>query len=668
MNKGFYTKLAVTNIKKNSKTYIPYIITCTITIMMFYIMKSLSKNPGIEQIIGDQTLYTVLTMGSILVGAFSLIFLFYTNSFLMKGRKKELGLFNILGMEKRHLAKVILLENIIVMTISLTTGIVFGIALDKAMFLLIAKMVGVKTPLGFFISYKVIRSTILFFVFVFLLILIKSIYTLHSSNPAELLKGGNVGEKEPKTRWFMTLLGTLGMATGYYLAITTKNPISSLYLFFIAVLLVIVSTYLLFTAGSIALLKLLRKKKSYYYQTRHFISISGMIYRMKQNAVGLANICILSTMVLVMVSSTVSMMAGFEDILTTRYPNDFGIYSGEKNEKHNEQITTVIGQVAKETNLTMKNEISYSYLNISAIRHGNTFITDPNQIDYMNEMTNINVLVISTLEDYNRIMGEQQTLNKGEILIFSNRDNYSENELHIFDRKYTVSKVLDDFYENGEAVSNIASTHYVVVSDRQELAEINAQVLSQKENLGLGDKALQFYYGFDTIADKNTQLSFNKQMKEKLSELGFSTYSESRMENKAGMLGIYGGLFFLGIFMGTLFIMATVLIIYYKQISEGYEDRERFAIMQKVGLSKMEVRSAIRSQVLTVFFLPLMVAGIHLLAAFPLISKVLSLLNMMNTRLYIICIASCFLVFAIVYVCVYTLTAKIYYKIVSSKE
>ncbi|MDO5519784.1 MAG: ABC transporter permease [bacterium] len=667
MNKGFYLKLALSNFKKNSKTYVPYICTCIMTVMMFYIMRSLSENPGIEDVIGDQTLYMVLNMGSSIVGLFSFIFLFYTNSFLMKNRRKEFGVFTVLGMEKRHLAKVILLETIIVMGISLVVGLTFGIALDKVMFLLIIKMIGAKIPLGFFISGNVLRTTIIFFVILFLLILLKSMNMLRVTNLVELLHGGNVGEKEPKTRWIMALLGIAGMVTGYYLAITTKNPISSLYTFFVAVLLVIISTYLLFTAGSIAVLKLLRKNKTYYYQTAHFISISGMIYRMKQNAVGLANICVLSTTVLVMVSATSSMMVGFKDILNTRDPNDFGIYSSEMKEEYNEKIVTMVEQVSEEAKITMKNVIRYSYLDVSAIRKGNTFITDPKEVDMLKDMKNINVLIFSTLDDYNKSMGESRSLTKGEVLIYSNREKYAEDTLHIFNKEYKVAGVLEKYYENGEAASNIASTHYIVLSDLEELNSINQCAETQAGNLGLGDKSVHFYYGFNTTADKDTQLMFNKMLKKDLSGLGYNAYNESKIQNKAGMLGIYGGLFFLGIFMGTLFIMATVLIIYYKQISEGYEDRERFAIMQKVGLSQSEVKKAIQSQVLTVFFLPLVVAGIHLWAAFPLISKLLTLLNMMNTKLYIVCVGSCFVIFAVVYVIIYSLTARMYYKIVSGK-
>lgn len=666
MNNWFYTKLAFSNLKKNSKTYIPYLFTCCMTVMMFYIMKSLSQNPGIEQLIGDKTLYMILNLGSYVVGLFSFIFLFYTNSFLMKSRQKEFGVFHILGMEKRHLAKVILLESIFVMGISLSVGIIFGIALDKAMFLVIAKMVGASIPLGFFISGKVIRTTVIFFLLLFSIILLKSVTMLRISNPVELLHGGNKGEKEPKTRWILAILGVVGMAAGYYIALTTKNPVASINSFFIAVILVILSTYLVFMAGSIALLKLLKRNKSYYYKTTHFISVSGMIYRMKQNAVGLANICVLSTMVLVMVSTTTSMMVGFKDILMTRYPSEIAVYSDEVEESHNKEIVDMVTQLRNEFELPVENEIKYSYLSVAAIRRGDVFITTPEDV-YPGEMQNVSMVAFTTLEDYNAIMGESKTLGENEVFVYSNRDRFSEDTLHILNKEYKVAGVLDSMYENGEMASNILSTLSVVLPDMDALKEINILVQKQHSDLGLGDQLMHFYYGFDTSATTDTEARFYSQLKTNLSELGYHAYSEDREGNRAGMLGVYGGLFFLGIFLGVLFIMATVLIIYYKQISEGYEDRERFAIMQKVGLNQSEVKSAIRSQVLTVFFLPLVVAGIHLMAAFPVISKLLSLLNMQNTTLYIGCAVTCFAIFALVYIGIYSLTAKTYYKIVSNQ-
>ena len=329
MNNRFFSKLAASNIKKNGKAYIPYILSCVMTVALFYIVKSLSYNPGLKNMVGSSTMMTMMSMCSVIIALFAIVFLFYTNSFLMKRRKKEFGVFNILGMEKSHIAKTMAWENFYVTLISIVGGLVIGLALDKAMFLLIAQVLNEEITLGFFISDKAIISTIVMFCIIFLLILLNSIRQIHTANPIELVTAGNAGEREPKTKWVLAILGLLSLGAGYYIALTIENPLTALVYFFFAVILVIIGTYMLFTAGSIALLKILRKNKKYYYKTKHFTSISGMIYRMKQNAVGLANICILSTAVLVMVSSTSSLMLGLQDVIATRYPNDFVVYSNE---------------------------------------------------------------------------------------------------------------------------------------------------------------------------------------------------------------------------------------------------------------------------------------------------------------------------------------------------
>lgn len=665
MNKWFYTKLALNNIRKNSQNYIPYIFTCIMTVMMFYIMKSLSRNPGISDMTGAATMSSILDMGSFIVGFFSLIFLFYSSSFLMKRRKKEFGVFNILGLEKKHLARVAAIEAFFVAVIAIGFGIVFGIALDKVMFLLIAKMIGAEIPLGFYISGEIIGYTVIFFCIIFVLILLRTINMIRVSNPIELLQGGNEGEKEPKTKWIMAVLGAAALGTGYYIALTVDNPIASLYLFFVAVILVIIATYFLFTAGSIGLLKLLRKNKNYYYKTKHFISVSGMIYRMKQNAVGLANICILSTAVLVMVSTTTSLMVGAEDIMNTRFPNEFSVYSDESSEEKNQEIVSCIKNICEKAEFPVENEIGYYYLKVSAVCDGNVYTTvsDYSELAYL--MDKINILVFTTVDDYNAIMGKNITLGENQVLIYSNRENYGSDIINIFGRQYEIVGVLDEFYENGAASSNIVSTHYVVVPDMEEL-KILEKCCRESETVGLVSSHLRYYYGIDSSADRETQTAVYNSMKKALSQIEYDGYAEGREISRKSMIGLYGGLFFLGIFLGVLFMMATVLIIYYKQISEGYEDRERFHIMQKVGMSRNEVKSAIRSQVLMVFFLPLVTAGFHLAAAFPILTKILTMLNMSNTILYVKCVVLCFVVFAAVYVVIYGMTAKTYYKIVSA--
>ncbi len=660
MKKSFYPKLAAGNIKKNARTYIPYMLTCIITVAMYYIVKSLSQNPGVKEMVGGGYLSELMFMGSHVVALFAVIFLFYTNSFLVKRRKKEFGVFNILGMEKRHLAWVLGWETVYLAIGSLVLGLFLGIVLDKLMYLLVGKIIGVAVPLGFFVSARVIRQTVQLFAVIFLGICVNAIRQVHVADPIVLLRAGNAGEKEPVTRWVLALAGLTALGGGYYIAITVSDPVASLVLFFVAVVLVVIGTYLLFTAGSIALLKMLRKNKGYYYKTRHFVSVSGMIYRMKQNAVGLANICVLSTMVLVMVSTTTSLMIGIEDVVRERYPADIMVYFRDDTPEGNQEGIETIRALQRERNLSVKDEMAYLYLGLSAsweYKYEGSY-----EAEVTSALNSMDELFFITLDDYNSVMGERKTLAEGEIMIYSNRVSYDQPTFRLFGREYRVAERLKDFVGNGQYSANISNTFYIVVPDRETLLEIDA---AQKELLGENARKIRQVYGFNVDADEEGQYAFCNALIECLNQNGINAQAEGRAESRTSFITLYGGLFFIGVFLGVLFVMATVLIIYYKQISEGYDDRERFVIMQKVGMSREEVKSAIHSQVVTVFFLPLLVAGIHVMAAFPLISKLLVLLQLTDTKLFIACTGACFLVFAVMYVFVYNLTARTYYRIVS---
>ena len=660
MNNRFFPKLAASNIKKNGKAYIPYILSCVMTVAMFYIVKSLSYNPGLKNMVGSNTMMTMMSMCSVMIALFAIIFLFYTNSFLVKRRKKEFGVFNILGMEKSHIAKTMAWENFYVTLISIAGGLVIGIALDKAIFLLIAQVLNEEISLGFFISDKAIISTVVMFCIIFLLILLNSIRQIQTANPIELLTAGNAGEREPKTKWVLTILGLLSLGTGYYIALAIKNPLTALVYFFFAVILVIIGTYMLFTAGSIALLKILRKNKKYYYKTKHFTSISGMIYRMKQNAVGLANICILSTAVLVMVSSTSSLMLGMQDVIATRYPDDFIVYSNETSEERAYESFDAIRELQEEQNLNVTSEREYRYLVFPAFINGDTFevTRDAN----FSSLGNLNNLIFVSLSDYNRVMGTDKTLAEDEILVYSDRLQFDYPTLKIFDREYSVKEKIDEFIGNGLIVAVAANTQFIVLPDGTDIEELYAL---QKEALSDGASEIQYYYGFNSDADEETQRAFYRTLLEDYVGHGYEGTIESKADSRSEFVGLYGGFFFIGIFLGILFIMATVLIIYYKQISEGYDDKQRYEIMQKVGMTHQEIKNSIHSQVLTVFFLPLIVAGIHIAVAFPIITKLLALLNLLNVQLFLTCTVVCYVVFAVMYLLIYLLTARTYYKIVS---
>ncbi|MGI6001578.1 MAG: ABC transporter permease, partial [Candidatus Merdisoma sp.] len=536
MRRGFFARLAAGNIKKNGNTYFPYILTCVVTVMLYYIVKSLSLNPGLEEMAGDQTLISLMEMGTRIIGLFALIFLFYTNSFLLKRRKKEFGVFHILGLGKRHLAKTLAWESLYAFFISMAGGLLFGMALDKLMFLLIAKIVRAEVSLGFFVSAKAIWSTVRLFAVIFLLIFLNAVRQIQVATPVSLLQDSQAGEREPKTKWLSALLGFLCVGTGYYLAITTKNPISSIYIFFIAATLVVVGTYLLFTAGSIAFLKLLRSSKSYYYRTGHFISVSGMIYRMKQNAVGLANICILSTMVLVMISATSSLMIGIDDVVNSRYPYDFVVYSREDTEERSEALYARVRELQQEQGLSVTDEVEYSYLVFSAMQEGNSFrVSRENVLLDADKIVNLYVI---TLDEYNGAAGANASLSDGEILLYDSQGGYNAPSLKLFDREYQVKAVLDDFPGKGLMAANIASSYFLVVPGQQEMDAIYAK---QKEALTNIASEPDSFYAFDTDAAQEEQRAFAAALLDLMQNGELKGSPDSKVDADAIYLKLYGG-------------------------------------------------------------------------------------------------------------------------------
>ncbi|MGN1032605.1 MAG: FtsX-like permease family protein [Intestinibacter sp.] len=672
MSRFFYFKLAITNIKKNAKTYVPYMITSILTISMFYIICSLANNPNVTKACGTESMKYILFLGTWVCGIFAIIFLFYTNSFLMKRRKKEFGLYNILGMEKKHISMVVLCETLIMSVISLALGLVVGILFDKLMLLVILSMFTVEIPLGFHISPESFPATLTLFTGIFVLIFLNSIRQIHLAKPIELLQGGSVGEKEPKAKWLIALIGAICLGLGYYISLTTTNPIAALNMFFVAVILVIIGTYLLFTAGSIVLLKALRKNKNYYYKTKNFISISGMIYRMKQNAVGLANICVLSTMVLVMISSTFSLWNGMNDVLDSYFPREFTFTPFEYSEETASDLKAWVNDTLDEYNVEPKDIADYSYLNFAVVQDKDTFIMDRDNSAYADMINEIRNLFFITLDDYNKMTNSNETLKKDEVLVYSNRDQYNEKEMKISDKTFKVKGRLDDFPNNRLMTTNVASSHFIVVKDTSVINDLDK---IQNEIYGDMASSIQYYYAFNVDANTEKILDINNKFENDIQEMG--TYGENtnkyvyegrfdcRETEKNDFIGTYGGLYFIGVFLGVLFIIATILIMYYKQISEGYDDKGRFEIMQKVGISHEEIKKSIHSQVLTVFFLPLIVAGIHIAFAFPFITRLLAILNLTNVKLFAMATVGGFLLFSVFYAVVYRITARSYYKIVS---
>ncbi len=675
MSKFFYLKLAVTNIKKNAKTYVPYIITSVLTICMFYIICSLAYNPNLSKACGTDSMSYVLGLGTWVCGIFAVIFLFYTNSFLMKRRKKEFGLYNILGMEKKHISRVVLCETLIITVISLVLGILVGILFDKLMLLILLSTFTVKIHLGFYISAESLRFTITLFLIIFALIFLNSIRQIHLAKPIELLQGGTAGEKEPKAKWFIALLGIICLGAGYYIAVTTTNPMAAITLFFVAVILVIIGTYLLFTAGSIVLLKALRKNKNYYYKTKNFISLSGMIYRMKQNAVGLANICVLSTMVLVMVSSTFSLWSGMNDVLDSFYPREFAFSPFNHTDKDINKLKTWINNNLDEFEQKPKDVVEYTYLNFSSIRDKDTFIVDKNHEQYSNMVNDISNLFFMTVDDYNKMTSSNISLDKDEVIAYSNREQYNLHNFKIFDKTFKIKDTLNDFPNTRFMASNMATSYCFIVKD---MDIINNIYKLQKEVYGDNSSNIEYYYAFNLNTDAETKIKIYDKFTDDLETMGsykentdkyvYEGQLECREASKNDLIALYGGLYFIGVFLGILFMIATILIMYYKQISEGYDDKDRFEIMQKVGISQSDIKKSIHSQVLTVFFLPLIVAGIHIAFAFPFITKLLAVLNLTNVKLFAMASIGGFLIFSVFYAIVYRVTARSYYKIVSNMK
>lgn len=662
-----YTKLAITNIKNNRQFYFPYLLTGIITVAMFYIMCALESNPGIQSMPGAKDLGLILRLGIGVIGIFAVIFLFYTNSFIIKRRKKELGIYNILGMEKRHIAKILSKEAFFTAIIAIGGGLVTGVLFHKLACMLLYRMIGFNGGITFSFSKKGVMITAILFAIVYLLTYIYDLFQVQLANPIELLQSGNKGEREPKTKAIMAVLGVLCLGTGYFIAITTKNPIKALTLFFVAVILVIIGTYLLFTAGSIALLKILRRNKGYYYQTKHFTSVSGMIYRMKQNAVGLANICILSTMVLVAVSTTVSLYVGVEDIMKERYPNEINIRAYyDTGAPSEDSIAPIVEKSVKESGRKIRHEEDYLELYFAAIKDQGQYSLDKEKVKTAGDR--VSGFVVLTREDCKKKYNEEiPELAENEVALIT-IDKTDMDTLVLENRSYHVKEIKQ--FQNTEDFETIADMmdeyYYVIVNDVQDMERLwqlqkdiyqeNSSSISRQVRLDIDGDSEQKKECFENI---KTALG-PEQAKARI-------LIDSRQSSLDEFYQIYGGFLFLGLFLGILFLMITVLIIFYKQISEGYDDKERFSIMEKVGMSNDEVKATIRSQVRTVFFLPILMAAIHVGMAFPMIKRLLSLFGLSNTALFAGCMAGTILVFALIYLLVFLKTSKTYYKIVGEQ-
>ncbi len=685
MKKGFYLRLALDGMRKNRRLYLPYLLTCAGMVMMFYILCALSGSPLMRTMRGGGTVAATLTLGTIVIAVFALLFLLYTNSFLIRRRNREFGLYNILGMNKRNVSRILLWETLLSALFSIAAGLACGLLFSKLAELFLLHMAHEEVGYALHVDAKSIAETIGFFCLIFLLLLAVSLMRVGLTKPLDLLKSEAAGEKPPKANWVLAVVGAAVLGAAYYLAVSIEAPLTALFLFFAAVLMVIVATYLLFIAGSVTLCRLLQKKKGYYYRAAHFVSVSSMAFRMKRNGAGLASICILATMVLVMISSTSCLYFGGESSTRDQYPYDLTVEVSydDPADCTPEMLERLVGAVRPAAEGRERDLLSFSAMEISGgFEKGYLDVSGYSRyMDVLGASTSVlervRTVFVLPLADYNRLAGTELTLAPGEALVWSSGRAYPDDTLTVEGcRALRVRGTLKEIPYQFPSDEFFVTVYCVIVPDWTEYAsELDAYVKSLNDSMigvvprqlcsfdlpGVGtEEQLRIREAvFDALYAENGEA---QQLR--WTGIGVSSYADGLN----GFFSMYGSLFFLGIVLSVVFIAAAALIIYYKQLSEGYEDQSRFGIMQKVGMTKKEIRSAVNSQVLTVFFAPLLLAGVHLAFAFPFVEKIIRLFGVMNTPLLIATSVGCFLVFALFYAFVYRATARSYYAIVSNAE
>lgn len=636
----FYGKLALSNIMKNKKLYFSYLLTSVFTMVMYYIISSLSLNVGLE---GHSTLGSFMNLGRYVIIVFALIILLYANSFVIKRRKKEIALYGVLGMEKKHIMIMMFFETCIILLGSIFCGVVLGIIFSQLMYLVLINLLHMPTEFIFSIPLKSILETFIIFLLIFVTSLLFNLAIVKFSRPVELIMGSQNGEKEPKAKIIMTVIGLISLFSGYYIAISIDDPMTALLIFFVAVIFVVIGTYCLFVAGSITLLKLLKKNKRYYYQTNHFISLSSMIYRMKQNAVGLANICILCTCILVTLSSTVCLYKGIET--TAKNSNTVDELLGTYDEG-GERLFDIVRENLIKYHLEYSDYFELEKYEVLGKMKNNEIVFESE--GNSNDLISIGLM---TIDSFNKAFHQKSTLKDNEIIIYSDFD-MNKLVLKLNNKDYKIKSQFGDSRIKGFN-DYFSLEHLSIVVNNESIID------SFFEHKPSSLKVVGFNY-----EDHEKFIKTRKNILDDFTMIE-SGYTESnKQDNLESDYEIYGSFLFIGVFVSTMFLISAILIIYNKQLSEGFEDQKRFEILQNVGLSQKEVKGAIKSQVLIFFFLPLIVAIIHLCFAYPLILEVLSLFSMGHVNNYIGYCALCVFGLAFIYSVVYFLTARTYYSIV----
>lgn len=666
MKQGFYQKIAATGIRNNRKMYLPYMLVTGMFVMIYYIMYYLSVMEYPEGMRGINILRTTMPMACDIVALFSLIFLFYISTFLLRRRSKEFGLYRILGMNKSNLCRILVHEHMLSGLLSITGGVLCGILCSKLAELLLYQLLLQPVSYAFFLPWKGIGITAAIYAAIELVLLVKAIWIVRRNNPLALFSGSRIGEKPPKANWLLAIAGLLLLATAYYMAVAIQNPVAAFTQFFIAVLLVIVATYLLFIAGSVALCKLLQTNKRFYYNRKHFVAVSSMVYRMKRNGAGLASICILSTIVLVTVSCISCLYFGTEKEMRDQYPYDIQLEI-EANDADIPAIQKALQAKFAPYQGQIHDTISFFNTQSIGILNGST-LELPQTMIGTGFLQQIRILVAFSPEDYAKLTGHQVSLAQNECLLYPGDTVYTEDTLTIGSAlTYQVKEILPEF-DSVFSIDNVVSAFFLVVPDLDAFCSAFA---GQLDSLGAPLVPLYWNYGFQLNCDHDSQMALSDRMKQDAeeilpdgTELLWSCYAEELEYTK----GSSASLFFIGCLIAVVFFFATVLILYYKQISEGYEDQRNFAIMQRIGMQKAEIHQTIRTQMRMIFLLPVLFAGIHMLFAFGFTSKILMLFGLFDTSYMAWITGFSFIGFAILYTIVYRLTTESYYQIVSSDQ
>ena len=679
MKKALYARLAWTGMVKNKRLYLPYLLSCGGMVLMFYILMGLSGSPVLENMAGGGSSAIILRLGTVVIAVFALLFLFYTHAFLVRRREREFGLYNILGMGKGNIARVLLWETAITYGMTTAAGLLLGVALYKLAELGMVRLLQVQVTYTLSVSVSSLLATAALFAIIHVLILLDGLRRLRGVSAIALLRSENMGEKPPRAKWVLTAAGAVLLAGAYWLAVSIREPLAALLWFFAAVIMVILATYLLFISGSVTLCRGLQRNKKYYYRPQHFVSVSSMAYRMKRNGAGLASVCILATMVLVMISSTTCLYVGQEKAVGSRYPHDLAVtvYGGEHLLDEAEVAGLREGVESTIFNFGGKvsNVAEYREVSISGLLDGGDIRIDSTGASVTDSTHAIQIHFLP-LEDYNAATGQSLTLGDGQVYVAALRTEFNSDTLSIDGGMVRHVMKREIPMLGGPAVADITPSLMVVVPDFERFVPELQSYLEDKYGWYPG---AYWNYGFDTDLPENQQGNIdgttpnledalNGYLAGVSSDWGVGVSVESKAANRADFYGMYGGLFFLGIMLSIVFIFAAVAILYYKQLSEGYEDQSRFDIMQKVGMTKGDIRRSINSQLLTVFSLPLVMAGLHLCFAFPFIHKLLLLFNLDDRGLLVGTTAVSFLVFAVLYAVVYKLTGNAYYHIVADNK